>query len=102
MKFVQMLALAAVMAATSIGCGKKEETGEKPETEPTASADKPEPTDPNSTPPDNNAGTETADGEEDEAAAIPTEADFEEIAAEEVTSKNLEAELGKLEKEIVE
>ena len=102
---MKQLALIAALAFTfAVGCKSDDKSSDKPTepantTEPAAAAD---PATAPTTGTDPATGTEpTAAGDGDEEA-IPTAEDFEEEAASEVTEKNLEAELAKMEKELAD
>ena len=98
MRTTMAIILAGALAA-GVGCGKEEK--KKGDT-----AAKVEQTAPETPPPDTAADAAPAAGGDElpemaGAQEVPTEEDFEEKATAEVTAANLEAEVDKLEKELV-
>lgn len=90
-------ALAVLVAAAAIGCEKPAEPEKAEEPKPVAVESEEEKQTPATT-------AEVAVGSEPktQVTGVPTTEDFEEEAAETITSENMEAELDKLEKELAQ
>jgi hypothetical protein len=99
-----VLAVVAALALSISACKSDDKAADKPNesSEPeSGNPDQPsepdQPTDPDA--PDESGGND-AGADADEAEVVPTQEDFEEQASTEITEKNLEDEVTKLEKEL--